>query len=46
VAYGAATGLVPLLCPGAAVESGSEIVDVATEEVLRDRQITGGPRGG
>jgi Kef-type K+ transport system membrane component KefB len=40
VAYGAATALVPLLVPGGVVESGSEIVDVATEEVLRARRET------
>jgi Kef-type K+ transport system membrane component KefB len=35
VAYGAATSLVPLLAPGSPVESGSEIVDLATQEVLQ-----------
>ena len=34
VAYGAATALAPLLIPGGIVESGSEIVDVAAEELL------------
>jgi Kef-type K+ transport system membrane component KefB len=38
VMYGAATGLVPLASPGRVTESGSEIVDVAAEEVLAARR--------
>jgi Kef-type K+ transport system membrane component KefB len=35
VVYGAATSLVPLLSPGAPVETGEEIVDVTTNEIAR-----------